>query len=88
MLIIFLCYNHLRGGKILKKNNEKIGIFIRNELMKQYIYGKNDGNKEALIKIIKRLYQKDISIEEISEITDININNILKIVNQKCYEKS
>lgn len=72
----------------MKKNNEKIGIFIRNELMKQYIYGKNDGNKEALIKIIKRLYQKDISIEEISEITDININNILKIVNQKCYEKS
>lgn len=72
----------------MKKNNEKIGIFIRNELMNQYIYGKNDGNKEALIKIIKRLYQKDISIEEISEITDININNILKIVNQKCYEKS
>ena len=78
----------MRGGKILKKNNEKIGIFIRNELMNQYIYGKNDGNKEALIKIIKRLYQKDISIEEISEITDINIKNILKIVNQKCYEKS
>lgn len=72
----------------MKKNNEKIGIFIRDELMNQYIYGKNDGNKEALIKIIKRLYQKDISIEEISEITDININNILKIVNQKCYEKS
>ena len=72
----------------MKKNNEKIGIFIRNELMNQYIYGKNDGNKEALIKIIKRLYQKDISIEEISEITDINIKNILKIVNQKCYEKS
>lgn len=44
--------------------------------------GKNQGKNEEKLSIIKKMIEKNMSIEEISDIVDLSVNEIKKLLNK------
>ena len=80
-----LTYDKLDELKAIKEKGVKnmTGLeILYNEYDKKYKEGRNDGIREGelkIIKIIKNMIKKELSIKDISNLTGINEKQILEI---------
>ncbi len=70
--------SYLSGDPDFKRIVESRAMFIRTQNTEKS-YAREEGKKENSIKIAKKLLSKNMNIKEISEITELSIEEIEKL---------